>query len=123
MAKFFIADEVNSSNTADVLRSGALETAQVFTNVVIPSGAAYGTIYGSAAYLHSVVVGNTGNSRFNIFDIGGAGTGSSTNSASAVCTIDTNKRGAYLFDVLVAGKLDYRLTADCDGITVSYQIA
>jgi hypothetical protein len=125
MAKFMIMDEVNDSYTADVLASGALETAQVYTNYYVNSGTASGFAVSAPCYLHSVVVGASANLGYLYLGDGtdASATGSLT-SAGRVAKIDLAARGSYIFDSYVANKLAYRLTGlDCDGVTINYQLA
>lgn len=126
MAKFFIADEVNDSRTADILASGAVEVAPVYTYAKLPSAVAYAKVYDGACYLHSITVANTctATGELGIYDVGSAATASSTSSASAVAYIDTSSRNTYIFDAYIAGALAYRLTGgNNNGLTITYQIA
>jgi len=126
MAKFFITDEVNDSRTADILASGAVEVAPVYTYAKLPSAVAYGVVYAAPCYLHSVTVANTctATGELGIYDVGGSTTASSTSSASAVAYIDTSSRNTYIFDAYIAGTLAYRLTGgNNNGLTITYQIA
>ncbi len=125
MAKFFIADEVNDSNTADILSSGAVETASVYTSYYVNSGTASGFAVSAPCYLHTVTV--QGSANLGILYLGDntdASACGSLTSASRIAKIDLAARGSYLFDAFVANKLAYRLTGlVCDGITLTYQLA
>jgi hypothetical protein len=129
MAKFYIADEVNDSNTADILASGAVEVAPVYTYAKLPSAEAYTVLYAAPVYLHSVTVANTctATGYLGIYDIGGAATATGVGanaSSSAVAFIDTSSRNTYIFDAYIAGTLAYRLTGgNNNGLTITYQIA
>jgi hypothetical protein len=129
MAKFFIADEVNDSRTADILASGAVKVAPVYSYAKLPSAQAYGTVYAAPCYLHSVTVANTctATGYLGLYDVGGTTTASGEGancSSSAVSYIDTSSRATYIFDAYIAGTLAYRLTGgNNNGLTITYQIA
>jgi len=127
MAKFFIADEVNDSNTADVLSSGALEVAPVYTYALIASATATGQIAAAPVYLHTVSITNTAaaGSVLVISDTSsGAVADAVGSSASAAAIIDNGLRQTYLFDMYLSNGLAYRLSGiDCKGITITYQLA
>jgi hypothetical protein len=128
MAKFFIADEVNDSNTADVLSSGALEVAPVYTYAIIASGTATGQIAAAPVYLHTVSITNTA-AALSVLVISDTASAAAVadavgSSASAVAIIDNGLRQTYLFDCYMSKGLAYRLSGiDCKGITVTYQLA
>jgi hypothetical protein len=128
MAKFIIADENNDSMTADVLKSGALEVAPVYTNYFMNSGTASGIAVAAPCYLHTVTIQSTavkgqlylGN---QLLTASASAIGGLT-SAGLIAKIDLAARGSYLFDSIVENNLIYRLTGlDCDGITLTYQLA
>ena len=128
MAKFIIADEVDNSKTADVLASGALETAPVYTYAFINSGTGTGCIAAASVYLHTVSVTNTAASPsvFVISDTASAAAVADAvgSSASAVAIINPCARGSYIFDAYMSKGLCYRLSGiECKGITVTYQLA
>jgi len=128
MAKFIITDEVNDSNTADVLSSGALEVAPVYQYVFISSGTATGQIAAAPVYLHTVSITNTAaaGSVLVISDTYSASAVADAvgNSACAVAIIDNGLRQTYLFDAYLSKGLAYRLSGiECKGITVTYQLA
>jgi hypothetical protein len=128
MAKFIITDEVNDSNTADVLASGALETAGVYSYAFIPSGTATGQIAAAPCYLHTVSITNTAAalSVLVISDTANAAAVADAigSSASAVAIIDNGLRQTYLFDAYLSKGLAYRLSGiECKGITITYQLA
>jgi hypothetical protein len=122
--KSFIVDKVDDSRTADVLKSGALETSSVYTYAYINSGTASGMIASAPAYLHGVTVTVSGGP--GLLYIGDVLTGTINNSTSAnvVSLIDLSARGSYLFDVYCSSGIGYRLSGlNNNGITVSYQLA
>jgi len=128
MAKFIIADEVDNSRTVDVLSSGALETAPVYQYAFINSGTGTGCIAAAAVYLHTVNITNTaaGVSVFVVSDTVSAAAVADAvgSSASAVASITPTVRASYLFDAYMSNGLCYRLSGiDCNGITVTYQLA
>ena len=124
MAKFFITDEVNDSRTADVLPSGALEVASVYSTYFVNSGTASGTAVDGACILHAVNVTTTAaKGQLLLGNPTEASSMSNLTSASVIAKIDLAARGSYLLDAYVSGTLSYRLTGlDCDGITLSYQL-
>ncbi len=128
MAKLILTDEINPSNTADVLTSGALETNSVYTHYFVNSGTASSWVVSAPCYLHSVNVCTSADlGQLLLGNVANTGCASALNngvSAGLIAKIDLNKRGTYLFDSLVANVLAYRLTGlDCDGITITYQLA
>jgi len=125
MAKFFIADEVNDSYTADVLPSGALEVASVYTYKYLASGTGHGAVTTVPAYLHSVVVSNTAATGAAVLHICNVADSTVTAMATAttIARIALNSKGSYIFDTLAGTMLSYYITADCDGVTISYQTA
>jgi len=128
MAKFIITDEVNDSYTADVLKSGALEIAPVYTYALIASGTATGQIAAAPVYLHTVSITNTA-AAGSVLVISDTYTASGVadavgDSACAVAIIDNGLRQTYLFDAYLSKGLAYRLSGiDCKGITITYQLA
>lgn len=124
-AKYIIADEIDDSRTADVLASGALETASVYTYSFINSGTASGQITTVPAFLHSVSVTNTAaaGSVLLLGDTTVASSISTQSSSSAVARLDLGARQTYVFDALFNSAIAYRLSGiDCNGITVTYQL-
>ena len=127
-AKTFIVDGVNDSRTADVLSSGAVETASVYSYALINSGTATGQIAAAPCYLHTVSITNTAaaGSVLVISDTASAAAVADAvgSSASAVAIIDNGLRQTYIFDAYLSKGLAYRLSGiDCKGITVTYQLA
>lgn len=124
MAKFIIADEIDNSKTADVLSSGALETAGVYVNYFVNSGTACATAAAAPCLLHTITVQTTAvKGQFIVGDCSGTNGVTNATSADVVAKIDLAARGSYLFDSIISKKLAYRLTGlDCDGITITYQL-
>jgi hypothetical protein len=125
MAKFHIVDEVNDSNVTDVLKSGAVKIGGVYTNYFVNSGTASAVAVNASCYLHTInVATSAADAQLLIGDSANASTISNDTSAGLVAKIDLSKRGSYLFDALIANALSYRLTTlNCDGITITYQLA
>jgi len=128
MAKFFIADEVNDSYTADVLPSGALEVASLYQYSYLNSAAAGAYQISSVpCILHSVNISNTSTAANAVLYLGNltaTACASAQATASGVCRIGLGVRGSYLFDAYIdRGLTAYVATQDCDGITVTYQTA
>ena len=128
MAKFFIADEVNDSYTADVLPSGALETASLYNYSYLNSAAAgVTTISSVASILHSVNVTNTStaaNAVLYLGNLAATACASAQATASGIARIGLGVRGSYIFDAYVSQMLvAYLAKQDCDGITITYQAA
>jgi len=128
MAKFFIADEVNDSYTADVLPSGALETASLYQYAYLNSAVGSTEICSNVAcILHSVNVSNTSTAANAVLYLGNltaSACASAQATASGVCRIGLGVRGSYLFDAYVSRGLSAYIAAqDCDGITITYQTA
>jgi hypothetical protein len=126
MAKFLIADEINDSYTADVLPSGALETASVYQYAYLNSAAAgVGSITTVPAILHSISITNTATASSAVLHICNclSSTASAMATATTVTRIGLANRGTYLFDAYCGTQIAYYLAGqDCDGITVTYQI-
>ena len=130
MAKLIIADEVNPSYTADVLAGGALEAMPVYSYTYLASSCATGVISVSPCLLHSVIISNTATGFLVLSDQADTASGNPlTLSASAICTLSTDRRGSYVFDLLTGGALCYRLSgADAiadeglKGVTITYQV-
>jgi len=132
MAKFFIADEVNDSYTADVLPSGALETASLYTYSYLSSAVGSTCISSVPVILHSITVSNTSTAANSVLCIGNmastitaaCASALSVTTASTLCRIGCGARGNYIFDAYLGTNcIAYLATQDNDGITVSYQVA
>ena len=128
MAKFFIADEVNDSYTADVIPSGALETVAIYQYSYLNSAAATPFMVTTVpCILHSVNVSNTSTAANAVLYLGNltaTACASAQSTASGVCRIGLGVRGSYIFDAYVGRALcAYVATQDCDGITITYQTA
>lgn len=135
MGKFYIADQVNDSRTVDVLKSGAVETADIYTYYYVPSATSTAVIYAGACILHDVTVAGTAishDSYLGLYDLVDSTEVTATMveglqvEPSAVALIGTGVRKRYLFDSLCNGSLVYRLSGTTDGacpcITITYQI-
>jgi len=132
MAKFFIADEVNDSYTADVLPSGALEVASLYTYAYLNSAVGSTSVAQVPVILHSVSITNTSTAANGVLCIGtmaatltaACASGLSVTTASTVCRIGTGIRGTYILDAYLGTNLiAYQATQNCDGITITYQPA
>ena len=132
MAKFFIADEVNDSYTADVLPSGALEVASLYQYAYLNSAVGVTNISSVPVILHSINISNTATAANAVLCIGtmastltaSCATALSNTSASTVARIGCGARGNYIFDTYLGTNcIAYLASQNCDGITVSYQIA
>jgi hypothetical protein len=132
MAKFFIADEVNDSYTADVLPSGALETASLYSYSYLNSAVGATSIAQVPVILHSISITNTASAANAVLCIGSmaatltaaCASGLSVTTASTVCRIGCGARGNYVLDAYLGTNLiAYLASQDCDGITITYQTA
>ena len=134
MGKFYIVDEVNDSRTVDVLKSGAVETASIYSYYYVPSATAAAAICADPCILHDVTIAGTAVSNdtfLGIYNLADSTEVTATvieagdTSASAVAIIGIGARGRYLFDALCDGSLSYRLTGLTNGatpcITITYQ--
>lgn len=132
MAKFFIADEVNDSYTADVLPSGALEVASLYSYAYLNSAVGATNVASVPVILHSVNVTNTATAAAGVLCIGtmlgsvsaACASALSITTASTVARIGIGARGNYIFDAYLGTNcIAYLATNDCDGITITYQTA
>jgi hypothetical protein len=135
MGKFYIADQVNNSKTVDVLPSGAIETAEIYSYYYVPSATAAAAIYAGACLLHEVDVAGTAishDSYLGLYNLADSTEVTATMveglqaAPSAVALIGTGVRKRYLFDALCDGSLVYRLSGITNGacpcITITYQV-
>lgn len=129
-AKFMIADEVNDSYTADVLASGALETASLYSYAYLNSAVGSTSVVQVPCILHSIIISNTASTNGAVLAIGtmaasitaACASALSVTTASTVCRIALGTRQTYIFDAYLGTNLiAYIATQDCDGITLTYQ--
>jgi hypothetical protein len=129
-AKFMIADEVNDSYTADVLASGALETASLYSYAYLNSAVGATSVTQVPCILHSVTITNTASAANAVLCIGtmaasltaACASGLSVTTASTVARIGCGARGNYILDAYLGTNLiAYIASQDCDGITLTYQ--
>lgn len=124
MAKFILTDEVNDSRTADILASGAVETAGQYSYSYINSGTGSGMIASAPAILHGVTVTVSGGPGLLYLGDVLTGTVNNTTSANVVALIDLSARGSYIFDAYCSSGIGYRLSGlNNNGVTVTYQLA
>jgi len=129
-AKFMIADEVNDSYTADVLASGALETASLYSYAYLNSAVGATSVTQVPCILHSVVISNTASTNGATIAIGtmaasitaACASALTATTASTLCRIGLGARNTYIFDAYLGTNLiAYIATHNCDGITITYQ--
>lgn len=120
-ALFSIVDSTQDNQVARVLASNALKTQQQFSYLTL-SATGTGTIKSSQGWLSKITLGGTAAAgKLAIFDSAVA-SAIAANVTAQLAGIDTHVRGTYLYDILSAGAMSYRLSAiDIpDGVTIVY---